>query len=280
MTNACPAVLHNAFFMKGSVGRLFALHIRPDIGRKATGGVLFFPPFAEEMNKSRRMVALQAKRFAALGYHVLLVDLYGTGDSEGDFADARWDIWLRDMLTAADWLRNQGVEQLTLWGLRSGALLAANAAARVSFDVAGMLLWQPVSSGQLFVNQFLRLRIAGDMMAGGEKVTTAHLRRAIDGGEVLEIAGYSVHPELIRAIDDLSIGDETAGIPAPLACFQVSATEKPNAFARRMLEVRESSRFDTTVRSLAGEQFWQTAEIAVVDELLEATADWLQEQPR
>ena len=62
------------------------------------------PPFAEEMNHSRRMATLQAHRLAALGIDVLVVDLFGTGDSAGDFADARWETWQEDAKAAVAWL--------------------------------------------------------------------------------------------------------------------------------------------------------------------------------
>ena len=64
---------------------------------------MYAHPFCEEMNKARRMAALQSRRLAALGYSVLQIDLFGCGDSSGDFADAR-EIWKRPQI-ALDWLR-------------------------------------------------------------------------------------------------------------------------------------------------------------------------------
>jgi alpha/beta superfamily hydrolase len=42
---------------------------------------------AEELNKSRHVAAAQARAFAAAGYSVLQIDLYGCGDSSGDFGE-------------------------------------------------------------------------------------------------------------------------------------------------------------------------------------------------
>jgi exosortase A-associated hydrolase 2 len=63
------------------------------------GAIVYLHPFAEEMNKSRRMAALQSRLFAARGFAVLQIDLFGCGDSSGDFGEARWDIWKQDV----DW---------------------------------------------------------------------------------------------------------------------------------------------------------------------------------
>jgi len=54
----------------------------------ALGSVLYGHPFAEEMNKSRRMAGLQARALARAGYDVLQIDLRGCGGSSGDFGDA------------------------------------------------------------------------------------------------------------------------------------------------------------------------------------------------
>ena len=67
--------------------------------------IIHIPAFAEEMNKSRRMLAMQAQAFAGQGYAVLVLDLFGTGDSSGDFGEATWDIWLQNIDTALVWLK-------------------------------------------------------------------------------------------------------------------------------------------------------------------------------
>ena len=115
-------------FLVGSAGPLFAVYHAPAPTGPAVGGLIYLPPFAEEMNRSRRMAALQARSLAASGIGVLLLDLYGTGDSGGEFAAARWRIWLDDVATAADWLVARLPGPLGLLGLRLGGMLAAAAA--------------------------------------------------------------------------------------------------------------------------------------------------------
>ena len=67
---------------------------------------MYFPPFAEELNKSRRMVSMQARQFCHTAYAVLIVDLFGTGDSEGNFGDTDWEILQNDMCVALRWLQD------------------------------------------------------------------------------------------------------------------------------------------------------------------------------
>ena len=116
------ATTTDAFFLASPAragGQRFCLLTTPAEPRAT---VVYVHPFAEEMNKSRRMVALQARAFAAAGIAVLQIDLFGCGDSCGDFASARWDQWLRDLTVAADWLAERGNGPMQLWGLRLGAL--------------------------------------------------------------------------------------------------------------------------------------------------------------
>src|SRR5438477_12928924 len=111
-------------YLEGGRRRLFGIYHAPQKGYPRPHSFIYVPPFAEEMNLARRMAALQARALAAAGTGVLLLDLFGTGDSDGDFCDASWELWMEDILVAADWLEGQGPTQIGLWGLRMGGLLA------------------------------------------------------------------------------------------------------------------------------------------------------------
>ena len=57
------------------------------------GHVVFIPPFGEEMNRCRSLVATQARSFALSGYDCTLIDFFGTGDSDGELADCTLTVW-------------------------------------------------------------------------------------------------------------------------------------------------------------------------------------------
>jgi exosortase A-associated hydrolase 2 len=148
------ARLLEAFYLPVEPGqRLCILHHASDGATSRRGGVLYVHPFAEEMNKSRRMAALQARAFAASGWDVLLMDLHGCGDSSGDFGDATWSLWQDDVEAGLRWLAARNDGPVWIWGLRVGALLAATVAARTS-HAHPLLLWQPTVSGHRFIQQF------------------------------------------------------------------------------------------------------------------------------
>ncbi|MFQ5773788.1 MAG: hydrolase 2, exosortase A system-associated [Kiloniellaceae bacterium] len=268
---------YRPFFLDGPAGPLFAIYHPPKDNTPNKGGVVYVPPFAEEMNQSRRMVALQARRLAAAGVGVLLLDLYGTGDSGGDFSEARWDGWLGDVAAALDWLRAERGHPVALWGLRLGGLLALEAAAAHPGRVARIILWQPVTKGRTMLNQFLRLRVAAGMGRGGEPETTESMRRALAGGRAVEVAGYVLAPELAAAIDAAAID----GLTPPAGCRVDWLEVSPGAdtasapATRRAADAWRRKGADLRLLRVVGEPFWSLQSLyepILVPRLLDATA--------
>jgi exosortase A-associated hydrolase 2 len=239
--------------------------------------VFYIPPFAEEMNKARRTATLMAERVHRHNANFFSLDLFGTGDSEGEFHDARWDIWLDNLHTGLDYLRSRQQEQITLLGLRLGAMLAAEFCQKYTFHPHQLVLWQPPGSGQQLLTQFLRIQLAADMQGGdGKGMTTQELRAQLANGTSLEIAGYALHPELFHAIERIRLADILAHLRQPIALFEITGTsDKPLTLGtRRLLESLPRS---TTVHAqpVKGEPFWSIQEITVSEALLDATEAFL-----
>ena len=262
------------FYLEGSRGKLFALYFPPRVAAGDARAVLFVPPFAEEMNRSRRMAALQARALAEGRVGALVIDLFGTGDSAGEFAEARWEVWLDDVRSAADWLRAQGVVRLSLCGLRMGALLAAAAARTGLSGLERVILWQPVASGEVMLNQFLRVAVAAAMTSQDRGVTTKTLRAQLAAGSPVEVAGYEINPELATAIDATRLERMPPPPDVALAWFEL-ATEPGRDLApasQRIIEAWRQDGCDVTARCVIGEPFWSLQWPRMAPELMAATA--------
>ena len=260
----------DAFFLATPRGqRLCVFH--PPAGAACVGAVLAVAPFADEMNKSRRMFALQARDLAKRGFGVLLLDLEGCGDSDGELRDARWTGWKDDLAAASAWLAARLGAPLYLLGLRTGALLALDFA-RGPTAVAGIVLWQPVASGEAFLTQLLRLKLAGDMLAAGAVSGTAALRAALSAGAVLEIGGNDIGGALAA---DLAAQDLLSLAPSgfPVTWFElVGTSDRPMpAAAGRIADAWRCAGVSLVTATLAGPPFWSTQEISECAALLEAT---------
>jgi exosortase A-associated hydrolase 2 len=232
--------------------------------------VILVPPFAEEMNKSRRMFTLLAQSLKSRGCGALIPDLYGTGDSEGDFGDARWEIWKQDLALVWRYLADQGASPISLLGLRLGALLAMQCVCDGLLPANRVVLWQPVVSGNAFMTQFLRLRIAANMAAKTQE-TTQSLRERLAAGESLEVAGYTLAPELASAIDAASMQALPPKNSLTVHWMEISAAISPAS--RRIIDGWRDAVSETVV---AGTPFWTTTEITVAPELIERTVALLE----
>ncbi len=262
------------FFLDALPGRRFCLYYPPT--GICRGSLLYVHPFAEEMNKSRRIVALQARELAGCGYAVLLMDLFGCGDSSGDFADARWSIWLHDLAVAVAWLKRESSAPISLWGLRLGVPLMVDYA-RVSGEAfQRFILWQPVPTGQQYLTQFLRLRLAQGMLSGSDtRSSVEDLRHALAAGNILEVAGYPIAPELAAAVDELQLS-ALAGASGTYHWFEVAQSEKPLAPASaKVLSAWIEQGVNVSSHQIQGETFWQSVEITVCPDLIAATTGLL-----
>jgi exosortase A-associated hydrolase 2 len=258
------------FFLDGGAAARFCLYHAP--AGACRGAWLYLHPFAEEMNKTRRMAALQARALARHGYAVLQVDLYGCGDSAGDFADARWDIWQEDALRGLAWLERQSGCAAGLWGLRLGALLALDVAQERALP--GLLLWQPVTNGSQFLTQFLRLKVASQMLTDGGTGNggTAALKQGLADGQALEIAGYTLDPALALAIDARA-AEQFVPPACPVHWLDIAAEAgRPlSPAAARIVAALGAGGASVSTRVVAGPPFWATQEIEESPALVAAT---------
>ena len=253
----------DAFFLpsRSGTGQRFCLFHRAPAGVPARGALVYVHPLAEEMNRSRRMAALQARAMAEAGYAVLQIDLYGCGDSSGDFGDASWTNWIEDVLLACAWLRQRIDAPLWIWGLRAGALLAAEAARRDN-TVTGLLFWQPVFSGKQHLEQFLRLQSVREKLAG-------ETRNPTQKGAPREVAGYTLAPGLMDALAraELILPER----PLWVECLEISGAENPGLSPALSAWLARPPPVFAGGRAVHGPAFWQTPEIAEAPELLAAT---------
>lgn len=257
------------FFLPRPNGQRFCL-FHPAAGNGARGAVLYIHPFAEEMNKARRMVALQSRALAAAGYDVLQLDLLGCGDSTGDFADASWQAWQEDISEAIGALRQRSAAPLILWGLRAGCLLAAELAAELT-EPADFVFWQPVVSGKQHWQQFMRLKMAGEMASGQAKVIGEQLRQQLAAGQPVEIAGYGVAPALVAGLEQAELKPPAGG--GRVIWLETSLRDEATLapVSQKRIEQWQAAGWRVDARITRGPAFWQTAEIEDAPELIAAT---------
>jgi exosortase A-associated hydrolase 2 len=265
-------VATEAFFLPADPGYRFCLSSAPRAGEPVRGAILCVHAFAEEMNKSRRTVAVAARALADGGWAVLQIDLLGCGDSSGDFGDATWAAWLEDIARGYRWLEAKYRARPVIWGIRLGGLLAVQSLAKLGSQ-PDLILWQPVLSGRVHLAQFLRLKVAGDALGeAAVRTDTKALRQQLARGETVEIAGYALSRSLAEPMEaaELELGAGYAGRVwwcevggAAGASIAPASQAKIDAWRDRGIAVE--------AMVVGGLPFWQTQEIAECPALVEAT---------
>jgi len=266
-----PQPLPQVFFLPAAEGeRLCIFH--PAQGTTPRGRVLYLPPFAEEMNASRRMAAATARAMAADGWAVLQADLLGCGDSSGMLQDATWKAWVQDGVAAARWLEAKAKGPLWLWGLRSGALLAAHVAEQLS-EPAHLLLWQGAANGQALLQPWLRLATVAQMMghANGQRSATQRLAE----GETVHLGGYPLTPALAEGMGRAHLHPPSHGAAGRLVWLEVG--DVPTPASARAVQPFEAAGWQVRTQALPGMPFWQVVSGEMAPALIEASVQALRE---
>lgn len=273
-----PARRDVFFLGEGDDARFCLLTSAP----QARGALLFVHPFAEEMNRSRRMASLAAQAFAAQGWSVLQMDLRGCGDSAGDFGDASWDNWLDDLDRAHAWLQQQGHTRVALWSLRAGSLLASDWLARrhaAQPSQPGMpwLCWQAVFNGAQYLTQFLRIRLGADLATSPQSSQVlSELRNALKAGEAISVGGYWLNASLAQSLGQSQL--RTPPSPGPMALLEVASGAQPelSPVASSWVEKAGAAGLAVNARAVPGAKFWQSPEVETAPELIAASLPSLQ----
>lgn len=271
MTLDC--VRAEAFFLPGLLGQLFCLFY-PAQTPAVRGNCFYVHPFAEELNKTRRMAALHSRKLAFAGFNVLQLDLYGCGDSAGNWRDIRQDTWRGDIHCGVQWLQSRSDQPLMLWGLRFGAPLAVDYVMAYPGACTKLLLWQPVIKGENHINQFLRLRLAAQLQQQA-KDTVAVLRSQLRQGEILEVAGYAITPELLAMMDSIELNQLPSEVKQ-VYWAEVAATPSLELTvpSKKIIAQWRAEHIQVQAQAVVGQQFWATQEMTVAESLVDMTQQW------
>ncbi len=226
------------------------------------------------------MVTMQARALAAIGMGTLVLDMRGTGDSAGEFDQADWEGWREDLQCGVAWLRQHGNGCKTVWGVRLGALMAAQLAAS-DRGIDQLLMWMPVVAGKTYWTQFLRIRIASEMGLTDGIKSTDILRQQSAAGKIVEASGYQIGPLLAQQFDHLEMPLADSLIGKTIAWFDVGVSAEasmPRA-STTLIDNWQAQGLQVTIVRVSGPPFWQVHERAVAPLLVDASTAMVQTWP-
>jgi exosortase A-associated hydrolase 2 len=258
-------------FISGAAGRIFVVSHEPSA--PAARAVVVVPAFADEMNKSRRLVHETAAALERAGVWTITPDLFGTGDSEGEFEEARWHLWIEDLRRTLDWARARGAERFGVLMVRLGAALYRAAETELATTFERAVAWQPLLSGAEALRLLLRTKTMAIRMAGGTAPSLdALLESLLTGAEPIELGGYLVSPELAAAMQGVA-----GNVTESRAVREGMSLEiEPAASAARPAAAEETETGSAWRRvRIPGERFWLAVEPRPNPALVEATVRFL-----
>lgn len=258
-------------FLDGQKGRILCVLHKPD--RPRGPAVLVVAPFAEEMNKVRKMLTQVAKELDLRGVGMVIADYYGTGDSDGDFAEVDWDTCKQDLAVARSWSESEGWPVRMMLSVRLGCILGCEMAQEHNLELERTVFWQPVLSGTRWLDQFLRLRVAASMMEGDSKETVAALRARLGSGEPIEVAGYEISGTLAQQLDrrqlQATIGSHLGEVHW-MEVVRSAGAELPKPSSAAIEAARAAGR-TVTAHPIVGEPYWSSTEIVCIPDLVQRT---------
>ncbi|WP_166789599.1 alpha/beta hydrolase family protein [Cryobacterium fucosi] len=127
--------------------------------------VLFCHGFRGEKSGPNRTFVTLARALASHGISSLRFDQYGSGDSEGDFIDSRFDDWVSVIRTLTRKYLGEG-KRVALFGQSMGGSAVICAAA--GLDVSAVVSWVPDASTDQFAPD-----PRGFVEEGGQRVDNA-----------------------------------------------------------------------------------------------------------
>jgi pimeloyl-ACP methyl ester carboxylesterase len=216
---------------------------------------------------SHRAYRQLAVRLADIGFPVLRFDFYGCGDSRGNCKQGQIRQWLTDVEVAIAELRRRcRLEKICLGGLRLGASLSMVSAAE-RLDIDGIVLWDPVVSGEHYVEELARLQ--QDIV---ERFSTPLFPCSLDG-KATESLGFPLTEALLSDLKKLDL----MTVQRKPANSVLSIVSHDDISGRRLKEHLQSTKARVEYQILPGPKLWleDINKILVPNQILNAIVSWM-----
>ena len=219
--------------------QLYATLYTPDEG-KPSMVLILSEPFAEEKRCAFRMLVRLAEKLASNGVATLRFDVSGTGDSCATHADATWEHWQEESITACQFAREAtGASSLALAGFRAGALLAAYAASKV--PCAKLCLVEPILLGTTLLKE-LAMRQGIQSMLNAQTGASANAASTLPEG-YQDFGGFVVSSAMTEGLSQADLTAICQSLPAStsIQLIRVSGGKNFPPNWKKLVELAQAS---------------------------------------
>jgi pimeloyl-ACP methyl ester carboxylesterase len=196
------------FFFGTGQRRLFGIY---NPARASGGGAVraavLCAPWGPEYLHSHRSLRQLAARLSLAGFHTLRFDYFGTGDSAGEVIEGDLPGWEQDIETAIEELKDStGAKRVVLAGLRLGATLSASVAAARRQDVEALVLWDPIVSGEIYLQSLLSSKRKPPLTKGA-------IPRPVEIGGGYDILGFPLSARMAQEVKCIDLAAQIHSLP-------------------------------------------------------------------
>ncbi|OKY26731.1 MULTISPECIES: alpha/beta hydrolase family protein [Thalassotalea] len=223
--------------------------------------VMFCPPLFEDANNTRHVYSKFAQQLATERIASVIFDYSGTGDSQGELAEASIATWRSELTQQISSIKQQYPNvNVTLLACCSAALVLNETLFECAHEI---ILWHPELNGKKYLNQLKR-------MAKLQPYDDQYIGEA----SLSLIAGYELSALLLNELAAINIS-----LPINTNIFWGEfSMQVPVSAARSRLyqSVEQNRNFSLEVFQQA--KFWQASELTLPLDLLKQTMQWLDDE--
>ncbi|EGG98138.1 esterase/lipase/thioesterase family [gamma proteobacterium IMCC2047] len=160
--------------------------------------------------------------------------------------------------------------------------MALELASQATSDISRLLLWNPVSQGEQYILQFLRLRLVNSMMQGERKEKVSDLIELVERDGVIDVAGYELSKAMFSEVSGRKAQTLVTELNSSIDVLWLDIASQLKTLpvpTQKLLDQLGGAGHRVTIKQLAGPQFWATQEISRADTLITATCECLSSEP-
>ncbi len=253
--------MEKALFIE-SIPRLFGMLFLPEPEQRKTTGFVVVHPFAEEKKSAHRTLVNLSRQLCHSGFSVLMFDLRGCGDSDGNFASVHLTDWLADIETAiATLCSHVSLSGVGLIGLRFGAYLSLYCALQHA-DISESIWIEPVLHPLDYLRKSLRHKLIKELYTSDKVVSNRdNLLRDLQQYHSIDFDGYEIgaglYQDLVREEKEQTVVKNWINIRNGLL-VSVSMGGRPTKSAQKVLTLRPDMKHVTIKMEL----FWNKVDEA------------------
>jgi len=179
--------------------RLFSFIFLPELEKRKSIGFVIIHPFAEERKSAHRILVELSRELYHIGFPVLMFDLRGCGDSEGDFGSVRLSEWIADIDAAVNTLHScTDLSSIGIISLRFGAFLSS-CYSSLKKNISENIWIEPVLDPLEYLRKSLRHKLIKELCTDGSIQSNRNeLFQNLQNSMSIDFSGYEISSDFYK----------------------------------------------------------------------------------